>query len=157
MVERRDAGRSDSHQYFPIRDCWFLKLDELQSFITNKLFRSHGTHVSFSFSLSTRVLIPLLFRLTHSFDPPSLVASLRGEAAIDQQTVAGHERRLCGRKPDGRVGDLFGLADASDGMQGRHLGAEFGLLAGKAVKHVGIDYRRQNSVHADALLAELQG
>src|SRR5207249_10192521 len=75
-------------------------------------------------------LIPLLFRLTHRFDPPStVVASFCGEAAVDQQTVACHERRLAGRKPDGRVGDLFGLANASDGVQGRHIGPEFRLLA----------------------------
>src|SRR5580704_14628316 len=35
-----------------------------------------------------------------------VVASLCGEASIDQQTVAGHERRLAGRKPDDRVGNL---------------------------------------------------
>src|SRR6267154_2333987 len=46
MVERRDAGRSDSHQHFPVCDRWFWKLDELQRFISTKLFRSHGTHVS---------------------------------------------------------------------------------------------------------------
>ena len=34
---------------------------------------------------------------------------------------------------------------------------EFGLLAGKALEHVGVDYRRQNGVDADALFAELQG
>jgi hypothetical protein len=68
----------------------------------------------------------------------------------------GHERRLAGRKPDGRVGDLFRLATASDGVHGG-LRTELRLLAGKAVKHVGVDYRRQNSVDADALFAELQG
>src|SRR4051812_41606065 len=87
--------------------------------------------------------------------PP--VASLCRKAAINQQTVAGHERRLVGRKPDGRVGDLFRLANASDGVQGGHLRTELRLLAGKALKHVGVDDRRQNSINADALLAELQG
>src|SRR6476620_4549004 len=44
--------------------------------------------------LKYECLIPLLFRLTHRFDPPSrIVASLCGEATVDQQTVAGHERR----------------------------------------------------------------
>ncbi len=50
MVERRDAGRSHSHQYFPVCDRWFRKIDELQSFITIKLFRSHCTHIGSPFS-----------------------------------------------------------------------------------------------------------
>ena len=108
--------------------------------------------------LKYECLVPLLFRLTHRFDPPStVVASLCGEAAVNQQTVAGHERRLAGRKPDGRVGDLFRLANASDGVQGGYLRAELSLLAGKALEHVRVDDRRQNGVDADALFAELQG
>ena len=49
LVERRDAGCRYSHQYFPVFDRWFGKLDELQRFITAKLFRSHCTHIVFSF------------------------------------------------------------------------------------------------------------
>src|SRR5438445_12971789 len=45
MVQRRDAGRSDSHQYFPVCDRWFRKIDQLQLLITIKLFRSHCTHM----------------------------------------------------------------------------------------------------------------
>jgi hypothetical protein len=50
MVERRDAGRSDSQQYSSVRDCWFWKLYKLQRFITTKLLRSHCTHICSPFS-----------------------------------------------------------------------------------------------------------
>src|SRR5271163_580031 len=52
MVERRDAGRRDSHQYSSVRDRWFWKLYELQRFITAKLLRSHCTHITSPFSMS---------------------------------------------------------------------------------------------------------
>src|SRR5207244_13280087 len=108
--------------------------------------------------LKYECLILLVVRLTHGFAAPyTVVALLCGEAAVDQQTVAGHERRLAGRKPDGRVSDLFRLANATDGVHGGHLRTELRLLAGKALKHVGVDYRRQNGVDADALFAELPG
>jgi hypothetical protein len=45
MIQRRDASRSDSHQYFPVCDRWFRKIDQLQLFITIKLFRSHCAHM----------------------------------------------------------------------------------------------------------------
>ena len=34
---------------FPVGDCWSRKLDEPQSFITTKLFRSHCTHIDSPF------------------------------------------------------------------------------------------------------------
>src|ERR1700730_10387810 len=45
MVERRDAGRSHAQQDFSVRDRWFWKIDELQSFITTEFFRPHCTHI----------------------------------------------------------------------------------------------------------------
>ena len=45
--------------------------------------------------------------LVTPFPPMDVLASLCRKAAVDQQTVAGHERRLVGRKPDRRVGDLL--------------------------------------------------
>ena len=36
MIEGRDAGRSHSQQDFSVRDRWFWKIYELQSFITTK-------------------------------------------------------------------------------------------------------------------------
>src|SRR5271168_5143740 len=52
MVERRDAGRGDSHQYSSVRGRWFWKLYELQRFVSTKLFRSHCTHTDSPFSKS---------------------------------------------------------------------------------------------------------
>src|SRR5216684_3694190 len=45
MVERRNAGRGDSHQYFPLCNRRFWKFDELQPLITTKCFSSHCTHI----------------------------------------------------------------------------------------------------------------
>src|SRR2546427_11862503 len=45
MVQRRDAGRGDSHQHFPLRNRRFWKFDELQPFITTKCFGSHCAHI----------------------------------------------------------------------------------------------------------------
>src|ERR1700751_3051936 len=53
MVERRDTGCRDSHQYLPVCDRWFWKLYELQRFITAKFLRSHCTHIGSPFSLVT--------------------------------------------------------------------------------------------------------
>src|SRR5579863_6808224 len=52
MVERRDTGCRDSHQYLPVCDRWFWKLYELQRFITAKSLRSHCTHIAFPSSMS---------------------------------------------------------------------------------------------------------
>jgi hypothetical protein len=49
MVERRDAGRCHSHQYSPVCDCWFRKIDQLQLFITIEIFCSHCAHISSPF------------------------------------------------------------------------------------------------------------
>src|SRR6266436_9595100 len=46
MVQRRDAGHGDSHQYFPLCNRRFRKFDELQPLITTKCFGSHCTHIS---------------------------------------------------------------------------------------------------------------
>jgi hypothetical protein len=43
------------------------------------------------------------------------VASMGRETPIHQQAVAGDERRLARREPNGSVGNLFRLADATDG------------------------------------------
>src|ERR1700751_4854282 len=59
MVERRDTGCRDSHQYLPVCDRWFWKLYELQRFITAKLLRSHRTHIGSLFSHVTPDLSPL--------------------------------------------------------------------------------------------------
>src|SRR2546426_10680003 len=59
MVERRDAGRGDSHKYFRVCDRWFRKFDELQPFITTKCFGSHCMHI----------ISPLI----QAFIPPSTV------------------------------------------------------------------------------------
>ena len=50
MVEGRDAGCRDSHQYSPVCDRWFGKIDQPQRFITAKLLRSHCTHIGSPFS-----------------------------------------------------------------------------------------------------------
>src|SRR5437588_4199012 len=59
MVQRRDAGRRYSHEYFPICNRRFWKFDELQPFITIKCFGSHCTHI----------ISPLI----QAFIPPSTV------------------------------------------------------------------------------------
>src|SRR4029077_8011269 len=59
MVQRRDAGRGHSHEYFPLRNRRFWKFDELQAFITTKCFSSHCTH--------------LISPLIQAFIPPSIV------------------------------------------------------------------------------------
>src|SRR5213593_4822312 len=59
MIERRNAGRGHSQEYFPVCDRWFRKLHELQPLITTKCFGSHCTHV-----------IPPLIQ---AFIPPSTV------------------------------------------------------------------------------------
>src|SRR5260221_9826272 len=46
MLEGRDANCLHSQQYLSVRDRWSWKIDELQSFITNELLRSHCTHFS---------------------------------------------------------------------------------------------------------------
>src|SRR5256886_17682143 len=55
MVQRRDAGRGHSHEYFPVCDRWFRKFDELQPFITTKCFGSHCAHI---ISPSIQAFIP---------------------------------------------------------------------------------------------------
>src|ERR1700750_3318891 len=57
VVERRDAGRGDSHQYFPVCDHWFRKIDELQLFITIESVRSHCTHAGSSLFMPLMVSI----------------------------------------------------------------------------------------------------
>src|SRR5207245_7777475 len=59
MLQRRDAGRRDSHKYFSICNRRFWKVDELQPFITTKCFGSHCTHI----------ISPLI----QAFIPPSTV------------------------------------------------------------------------------------
>src|SRR5207244_12762905 len=59
MVERRDAGRGHSYEYFPVCDRWFRKFDELQPFVTTKCLGSHCTHM----------ISPLI----QAFIPPSTV------------------------------------------------------------------------------------
>src|SRR5690348_8245231 len=59
MVERRNAGRSHSHEHFPVCDRRFWKFDELQPLITTKCFSSHCTHI----------IRPLI----QAFIPPSTV------------------------------------------------------------------------------------
>src|SRR6266851_2456605 len=64
MVERSDAGRGHSHQYFPVRDRWFRKIDQLQLFITIESFCSHCTHIRSPFQTcalppSTKSSIPV--------------------------------------------------------------------------------------------------
>src|SRR5438105_15094088 len=59
MVQRRDAGRGDSHKYFRFCNRRFCKFDELQPFITIKCFGSHCTHI----------ISPLI----QAFIPPSTV------------------------------------------------------------------------------------
>src|SRR5436309_6305633 len=59
MVQRRDAGRRDSHKYFHLCSRRFWKLYELQPFITTKCFRCHCTHI----------ISPLI----QAFIPPSTV------------------------------------------------------------------------------------
>src|SRR5256712_959091 len=59
MVERRDAGRGHSYEYFPVCDRWFRKFDELQPLITTKCFGSHCTHI--------------ISPLVQAFIPPSTV------------------------------------------------------------------------------------
>src|SRR5438876_12111137 len=55
MVQRRDAGRGDSHKYFSLCNRRFWKFDELQLFITTKCFGSHCAHI---ISPSTQAFIP---------------------------------------------------------------------------------------------------
>src|SRR5580658_8851016 len=73
MVERRDASCRDSHKYFPLCDCWFWKLYELQRFIAAKLLRSHCTHIAspFSMSLLTCAARPQPRRLLMSIETTS--------------------------------------------------------------------------------------
>src|SRR5437899_12084459 len=59
MVQRRDAGRGDSHKYFRFCNRRSWKFDELQPFITTKCFGSHSTHI----------ISPLI----QAFIPPSTV------------------------------------------------------------------------------------
>src|SRR5258705_8452795 len=59
MVQRRDAGRGDSHKYFRLCNRRFWKFDELQPFIATKCFGSHCTHI----------ISPLI----QAFIPPSTV------------------------------------------------------------------------------------
>src|SRR5256886_13803863 len=59
MVQRRDPGRGDSHQHFPLCNRRFWNFDELQPFITTKCFGSHCTHI----------ISPLI----QAFIPPSTV------------------------------------------------------------------------------------
>src|ERR1700750_1135454 len=55
MVERRDAGRGHSHEYFPVCVRRFGKFDELQPLITTKCFGSHCAHI---ISLLIQAFIP---------------------------------------------------------------------------------------------------
>src|SRR3984893_16259394 len=59
IIERRDAGRGHSHEYFPVCDRRFRKFDELQSLITTKCFGSHCMHI--------------ISPLVQAFIPPSTV------------------------------------------------------------------------------------
>src|SRR5260370_38489827 len=64
MVERRDAGRGHSHQYFPVRDRWFRKIDQLQLSIAIESFCSHCSHIRSPFQTcalppSTKNSIPV--------------------------------------------------------------------------------------------------
>src|SRR5436853_2010514 len=59
MIERRDAGRCHSHEYFPVFDRWFRKFNQVQPLITTKCFGSHCTHI----------ISPLI----QAFIPPSTV------------------------------------------------------------------------------------
>src|SRR6266404_1407724 len=55
MVQRRDAGRGDSHHHFPLGNRRFWKVGELQPLITTKCFGSHCTHI---ISPSIQAFIP---------------------------------------------------------------------------------------------------
>src|SRR6266446_5882116 len=59
MVQRRDAGRCHSHEYFPVCNRRFWQFDQLQPLITTKCFGSHCTHI----------ISPLI----QAFIPPSRV------------------------------------------------------------------------------------
>src|SRR6266436_3572803 len=59
MVERSDAGRGHSYEYFPVCDRWFRKFNQVQPLITTKCFGSHCTHI----------ISPLI----QAFIPPSTV------------------------------------------------------------------------------------
>src|SRR5260370_29411476 len=59
MVERRDAGRCHSHEYFPVCNRRFWQFDQLQPLITTKCFGSHCTHI----------ISPLI----QAFIPPSTI------------------------------------------------------------------------------------
>jgi len=57
---------------------------------------------------------------------------LCGEAAVDQQTVAGHERRLADESQMAASAISSDLPNASDRVHGGHLRTELRLLAGKS-------------------------
>src|SRR5438445_5767291 len=99
MVERRDAGSSHSQQYFPVRDRWFRKIDQLQLLVTIESFCSHCTHISSPFRrLRVRhyasVSDPRVSALGACTDEQlAEVASVRSgvDAAIDRQVGAVDE------------------------------------------------------------------
>ena len=55
MIERRDAGGRDSHQYFAVRDRWLRKINQSQPFKTSESFCSHCAHISSPFSPVARL------------------------------------------------------------------------------------------------------
>src|SRR5437870_12974107 len=75
MVERRDAGRCHSHEYFPVFDRWFRKFDELQPLITTKCFGSHCTHIISP--LIQAFIPPSTVRFTQPYFLSSLASMLR--------------------------------------------------------------------------------
>src|ERR1700690_329841 len=73
------------------------------------------------------------------------------KAAVEDQRLAGDERRAIGQQPHHGFGDFVGLAEASEGMETKNEFVEGGLGKG-SVSHGRLDYGGAYGVDADSVM-----